>query len=76
MASQAQLMRTLMLDLLDLAQVDNNTFTLNKEYFSLPDVIGTAFGIVEHQARTSQVNLVFKKPPAYDAIYFDKVFGD
>jgi hypothetical protein len=41
-----ELMRNLMMDLLDLAQMENNTFKLNKDFFNLFDVIKNAFGIV------------------------------
>ena len=44
------MMKNLMLDLLDLAQMDNNTFRLNKGYFSFIDLIGKAFGVVGHIA--------------------------
>jgi len=39
-----------MLDLLDLAQVENKTFNINKTNFSLMNVIDGAFGVVSHLA--------------------------
>ena len=39
-----------MMDLLDLAQLENSTFKLNKEYFSMFDVIEKAFGLLAHVA--------------------------
>jgi hypothetical protein len=38
--------KTLMMDLLDLAQVENNTFRINQTKFSLLSVIGDAFKVV------------------------------
>ena len=35
----SEMMRTLMMDLLDLAQMEQSQFKLNKEYFSLFEVI-------------------------------------
>ena len=37
MLYSSELMRNLMMDLLDLAQLENSTFKLNKEYFSIPN---------------------------------------
>jgi signal transduction histidine kinase len=39
MIYSSELMRNLMMDLLDLAQMENNTFKLNKGHFSLPEII-------------------------------------
>lgn len=39
MLFSSELMKNLMLDLLDLAQMENNTFKLNKKYFSIFEVI-------------------------------------
>ena len=39
LVSSSELMQNLMLDLLDLAQIENNTFKLNKAFFSLPQTI-------------------------------------
>ena len=43
-------MRNLMMDLLDLAQMEKNTFKLNKDFFSLYEVIKQAFTLVAHVA--------------------------
>lgn len=42
--------KNLMMDLLDLAQLENNTFKINKEPFSLPELIKNAFMVVQHIA--------------------------
>jgi signal transduction histidine kinase len=49
-----------MLDLLDLAQMENSTFKLNKEYFSVHDVINSAFGVVNHIAEKKKVELIIQ----------------
>lgn len=50
--------KTLMMDLLDLAQMENNTFKINKANFSLLNVIEDAFGVVQHFADQKRVVLV------------------
>lgn len=49
--------KNLMMDLLDLAQHENNTFSLNEVNFSLLRVIENAFKIVGHNAKRKQVDL-------------------
>jgi len=39
MIFSSAIMRNLMMDLLDLAQMENSTFKLNKSYFSILQVI-------------------------------------
>ena len=39
-----------MLDLLDLAQLENNSFRLNHDTFSVLDIINKAFIVVSHAA--------------------------
>lgn len=39
MLSQAKMMQNLMMDLLDLGQIENNSFTVNKEFFSIFEAI-------------------------------------
>ena len=55
---QLELMKNLMMDLLDLAQVESNTFKINKAQFSLLDVIDEAFVIVSHIASMKNIKLV------------------
>jgi len=47
----SHIMKNLMCDLLDLAQMENNTFKLNKTYFSFPKLIEKAFSVVSHVAQ-------------------------
>ena len=58
MIYRSELRRNLMMDLLDLAQMENNTFKLNKGHFSLPEIIKKAFSIVNHVAEKKQVSLI------------------
>jgi signal transduction histidine kinase len=51
------MMRNLMMDLLDLAQMEKNTFKLNKDYFSIFDVIEQAFLLVKHVSKKKSVTL-------------------
>ena len=66
-----------MMDLLDLAQLENSTFKLNKEYFSMFNVIEKAFGLLTHVAKKKNVAL---KPPQQldlnDFLYFSAIYGD
>ena len=57
MLFSSELMRNLMLDLLDLAQMENSTFKLNKSYFSIFEVIQKAFSMVSHVAKKKNVAL-------------------
>ena len=57
MLFSSELMRNLMMDLLDLAQMENSTFKLNKGFFSIFDVINTAFILVGHVADKKKVVL-------------------
>lgn len=47
----AEIMQNLMMDLLDLAQMDNNTFKMNKTFFSIFDAIEQAFSVLSHLAK-------------------------
>lgn len=47
-----------MMDLLDLAQIENNTFKLNKAFFSLTGAVEQAFSIVKHAAQRKNLELL------------------
>jgi signal transduction histidine kinase len=68
--------KNLMMDLLDLAQLENNTFKINKELFSLPEVIKNAFMVVQHIADAKKVALVSPDLKKEEAMYFNTVVGD
>lgn len=76
MIYSTEIMRNLMMDLLDLAQMENNTFNLNKSYFSVVDVIDKAFSVVSHVAEKRNVRLVKEELKEEDARYFQEVYGD
>ena len=48
MQYNSYMMRTLMLDLLDLAQLEKNTLTINNEFFDLITVINKSFTVLNH----------------------------
>lgn len=54
----SEMMHNLMMDLLDFAQLENNTFKLNKAYFSIFDVFDKAFSVVSHLAERKNIQLV------------------
>ena len=51
-------MHNLMMDLLDLAQMENSTFRLNKSFFNISKIIQKAFGVVRHVAELKKIELV------------------
>jgi len=57
--------------------MENNTFKLNKGFFSIVDVIYKAFSVVEHVANKKQVRL---EHPAVnnkqELSYFEAIYGD
>ena len=64
-----------MLDLLDLACMENNTLKINNDYFNLKFLIEKAFMIVDHIAKTKNVKLIRIIADANDK-KFAKIFGD
>ena len=71
-----QLVKNLMMDLLDLAQMESSTFKINKAQFSMFDAIEEAFVVVSHIAVTKNIKLV---PPVVDSEkikYFKSLNGD
>lgn len=66
-----------MLDLLDLAQMENNTFKLNKKYFSIFEVIQRAFSLVSHVANKKDVFLEEPVILNQDEVpYYSAIYGD
>ena len=71
----AQMMQTLMLDLLDLAQLENRSLRINNEYYDLEDTIDKAFLILSHAA--AQKNVVLEKKIGFNQEdFFQSLFGD
>jgi len=54
-------MISLMMDLLDQAQIQKNTFSLNQEFFPLLQAIEQSISIVKHTADKKRVELVIKE---------------
>lgn len=71
----SQMMRNLMLDLLDLACMENNTLKINNDYFCLQLVIEKAFFIVDHIANMKRIKLV-KLISKDNEKNFAQIFGD
>ena len=72
----SKMAKNLMMDLLDLAQVENNSFRVVSAPFSLLQVIEDAFLVVSHIAAEKKVKLL---PPSLDeesAKFFTSVEGD
>jgi signal transduction histidine kinase len=65
-----------MMDLLDLAQMENNTFKINKANFALVDVIKDAFKVVQHSAKQKKIKLLVQDLKEEEKIYFEAIFGD
>ena len=53
----AVMMRTLLFDLLDLAQVERGTFRVFNDYFDLTTVLRNAFNLLQHQASQKSIKL-------------------
>jgi signal transduction histidine kinase len=76
MVFSSEIMRNLMMDLLDLAQMENSSFKLNKEFFSIRDTIKKVFGVVSHIANKKNVRLI-KEPVAKDEEkLYNSIYGD
>lgn len=69
-------MKHLMLDLLDFAQMEKNTFKLNKTYFSIFDTIDNAFSVVDHIAHSKKIQLVFPEIDDDLKPYLSQIYGD
>jgi len=45
-------------DLLDFAQIENNCFKLNKDYYNLLDLVQQAFKQLNHNAKRKNITFV------------------
>ena len=72
----SEIMHNLMMDLLDLAQLEKNTFKLNKGFFSIFDVFDKAFAVVGHLAGKKNIELVKPELSPKFTIVFKKIYGD
>ena len=76
MKFSSEIMRTLMMDLLDLAQMENSTFKLNKTFFSMSDVVKCAFTVVSHVADSKNVTLQLNYINKSEKQYYNGLYGD
>lgn len=70
------MMHNLMMDLLDLAQIENNTFKLNKGFFSLTDACKQAIAVVSHNAAKKNVELIGPLCQDENEILLEQIYGD
>ncbi len=52
----SETMRTLMLDLLDLAQMESHSLRINNNYFNLNEIIDQAFMMLNHVSTMKNIN--------------------
>lgn len=69
-------MRNLMMDLLDLAQMEKNTFRVNQDFFNIMDCIKSAFDVVRHVAGKKKIQLVGPSVSFRDHQFYQAVNGD
>jgi len=75
MTYSAQIMRNLMLDLLDLAQHENGTLKLVSECFSIIKAVKRSFALVSHVAALKRVELKLDIQPK-DRPVLSRIVGD
>jgi hypothetical protein len=56
--------------------MENSTFKLNKSFFSMFEVIESAFGVVSHVADKKEVELEFRETSEVEIPYYSELFGD
>ena len=77
MQGQTQMMLTLLRDLMNQAQLSNNTFTMVDSYFSLKTLIRKCISVTESHSSLKKVRVEgpeFLNP--LDKYYFKQVFSD
>lgn len=72
---ESQMMRTFMLDLLDLAQMESQSLKINKDYFSLNEIIDQAFMMLSYVSSMKKITFE-KKVDAEKERCFKQIFGD
>lgn len=70
------MMSNLISDLLDLAKVATNNFSMSPEYFSLPEVIYQALEIVASQAASKQIKLAGVISHTSQLCLIQQMYGD
>jgi len=71
----SQMMSTLILDLLDLAQLENRNLRINNQYFNLHDIVEQAFMVINHLSTHKSISLE-KKVELDKEVFFKTLFGD
>ena len=63
-------------DLLDLAKMENNSFTLTQEYFNLNTIIKESFQILLHMANDNNINLKAEIDTKENLDLIQAIYGD
>ena len=77
MEGQVEMMMTLMKDLMNQAQLNNNTFTLVNEYFNCIKLVKYCMATMKTQGILKKIHLlgpIIEQP--LDKYYFELLFGD
>ena len=72
----SQMMMLFLQDLLNLAHIENNKFTLNQNIFNFFDAIEEAFFQVSHLAQKKSITLQLPDVPHQLEDYFATLYGD
>ena len=63
-------------DLLDLAKLENNSFTLTQEYFNLNDIIKESFQILLQMAKDKNIDLRADIDKKENLDLIQSIYGD
>ena len=63
-------------DLLDLAKLENNSFKLDKDYFSLAETVYEAFSILMFSANEANIKLSASIDNSLHLCLIEAIFGD
>ena len=63
-------------DLLSLAELENNKFSFNNDYFDLLKVIKQAFNVIKDQAGENNIKLEAITVRKSDLNFFKQIYGD
>jgi signal transduction histidine kinase len=70
------MMHILMLDLLDLAQMEAKSLSINNDFFDLFAVIQKSFAVVRHIADKKNIQLLEPEMTSSQRRNFGRIFGD
>lgn len=74
--STLTMMLNLLQDLLDIAQIDKKSFSLNENYFDLLNTIDKAMTVAAPSSALKNVKLIPPDVPKIEKIYFKNILGD